>query len=168
MNENIDLTKILKNCPEGTKFWSKGQGTVVFLGIDKRRACPLLFDRNAFTKEGYTYWDKECMLVPSPEQQDWRKFEAPWYKNDKNNGKFDPHTLQPFDRVLVKSDDDTTWVATLFSHIIKIHDEVTGNDYLESVTSYCISSFCVPYTDDTKYLVGTTDEAPEYYRYWDK
>ena len=25
----------------------------------------------------------------------------------------------------------------------------------------------VPYNDDTKYLVGTTEEAPKYYRYWE-
>ena len=29
-------------------------------------------------------------------------------------------------------------------------------------------AFCVPYNDETKYLVGTSDEAPEYYRYWDE
>ena len=27
--------------------------------------------------------------------------------------------------------------------------------------------FCIPYNDDTKQLVGTADEAPEYYRYWE-
>ena len=81
--------------------------------------------------------------------------------------KFDPKTLKPFDKVLVKNDDDITWVAALFSHIIEFHDEVTGNDYLESVTSYCTSSFCIPYNDDTKYLVGTTEEAPEFYKYWE-
>ena len=26
---------------------------------------------------------------------------------------------------------------------------------------------CIPYNDETKHLVGTTGEAPEYYRYWD-
>ena len=32
----------------------------------------------------------------------------------------------------------------------------------------CIGWFydiCIPYNDDTKHLLGTTDEAPEYYRY---
>ena len=27
-------------------------------------------------------------------------------------------------------------------------------------------TYCIPYNDDTKHLVGTTEEAPEYYRYW--
>ena len=26
MNENIDLTKILKDCPEGTEFWRNDYG----------------------------------------------------------------------------------------------------------------------------------------------
>lgn len=34
MNENIDLTKILKNCPKGTKFYSTIFGEVAFVGIN--------------------------------------------------------------------------------------------------------------------------------------
>ena len=26
---------------------------------------------------------------------------------------------------------------------------------------------CIPYNDDTKHLVGTNEEAPEYYRHWE-
>lgn len=33
MNENIDLTKILKDCPKGTKFYSPLFGEITFLGI---------------------------------------------------------------------------------------------------------------------------------------
>ena len=33
MNENIDLTKILKNCPKGFKLYSPLFGEVVFEGI---------------------------------------------------------------------------------------------------------------------------------------
>ena len=25
----------------------------------------------------------------------------------------------------------------------------------------------IPYNDETKHLIGTTEEAPEYYRYWE-
>ena len=25
----------------------------------------------------------------------------------------------------------------------------------------------IPYNDETKHLVGTTDEAPEFYKYWE-
>ena len=158
MNENIDLTKILKNCPCGTEFWSIGQGAVVFLGIDRRRSYPILFDRNAFTKEGYDCLNKECVLVPSREQQDWSKFDAPWYKKDK----FDPHTLKPFDKVLVRYNQRYIWKCDLFSHM-----EEGGSPYM----FHCISGRwceCIPYNKHTKHIAGTADEAPEYYRYWEK
>ena len=74
--------------------------------------------------------------------------------------KFDPKTLKPFDRVLVR-DSRQHWCCDLFSHIVK--KEPTYH-YL------CVGSafeYCIPYNDDTKHLVGTTEEAPEYYRYWD-
>ena len=172
MNENIDLTKILKNCPAGTKLYSTIYGDVKFSHIFKDSDCPIVLHTY---KGGVTFVTKhgrhnvdyenegECVLFPSKEQRDWSKFTAPWYNKDK----FDPMTLKPFDKVLIKSEDDTTWVATLFSHAIKFHDKVTGNDYLESVTAYCTSSYCIPYNDETKHLVGTTEEAPEYYRYWE-
>ena len=28
-------------------------------------------------------------------------------------------------------------------------------------------SFCIPFNDDTKHLVGTNKQAPEFYRYWE-
>ena len=34
----------------------------------------------------------------------------------------------------------------------------------------CISNeyyYCIPYNEETKHLVGTTNEAPEFYRYWE-
>lgn len=73
--------------------------------------------------------------------------------------KFDPKTLKPFDRVLVKKY-DTMWRCAIFSHI---ND---GYIYPYITTSDACFKYCIPYNDDTKHLVGTTDEAPEYYRYF--
>ena len=41
MNENIDLTKILKNCPKGTKLHSTIFGDVKFCYIDESDAYPI-------------------------------------------------------------------------------------------------------------------------------
>ena len=74
--------------------------------------------------------------------------------------KFDPKTLQPFDKVLVKTK-YTSWKCGLFSNI---NDEDSEYKY------YCIGGdyvYCIPYNDDTKHLIGTTEEAPEFYRYWE-
>ena len=163
MNENIDLTKILKNCPKGTKLYSTVHGEVTFQKIRIGFTYPIDINLKNDIGERVTsdgklfddYDDGECILFPSKEQRDWSKFTAPWYKKEK----FDPKILQPFDRVLVRTT-NLCWHAVIFSHI----DKTTGE-------FKCSSSYwekCIPYNDDTKHLVGTTDEAPEYYRYWEE
>ena len=163
MNENIDLTKILKNCPKGWKLYSLIYGEVQFGYID-HGDFPITVELSDssevdFTKDGrfdHSY-DGECVLLPSKNQRDWSKFIAPWYKK----GKFDPKTLQPFDRVLVRH--SYAWRCELLSHY---------REYKGKIDFYCTSagfvySYCIPYNEDTKHLVDTTDEAPEYYRYWE-
>ena len=39
MNENIDLTKILENCPKGTKLYTPVWGEVTFIKIKKDKDC---------------------------------------------------------------------------------------------------------------------------------
>ena len=163
MNENIDLTKILKDCPEGWEFWSDNFGKVKFKYIDKNYDESILVKRtdgyNAYyTKEGWCSIDfpASCLLWPSKDCRDWSKFTAPWYKKDK----FDPKTLKPFDRILGRDCDTRIWKCNLFSHIT----EQDSFPYKCVVTAY---RYCIPYNTDTKHLVGTTNEAPEYYRYWE-
>ena len=74
--------------------------------------------------------------------------------------KFDPKTLKPFDKVLVSDEHHTRWRCSFFSHIV-------DQFHYKYFTSDSCYKFCIPYNDDTKHLVGTTDEAPEYYRYWE-
>ena len=165
MNENIDLTKILKGCPKGTKFYSILYGEVEFISVNSKNDSYQIvlkeFRRNSITfvdsKGKYFHeYNGECTLFPSKDQRDWSKFTAPWYKKEK----FDPKTLQPFDRVIASSYCDDEWDCDIFSHI--------NQEY--SFPYVCIGQAwkcCIPYNDDTKHLVGTTDEAPEYYRYWE-
>lgn len=214
MNENIDLTKILKDCPIGWKLYSSIHGEVEFRYIDNGD-FPIVVELSDssdvdFTKDGklYSDYDGECVLLPSKDQRDWSKFTAPWYNKesikpkfkvgdrirhketnkddvyeiskvyDDSYGivgftwmiymkyqdkyelvpnKFDPKTLKPFDRVLVRDRDIEHWICSLFSNII-------NDEYL------CIGScykYCIPYNKETKHIVGTNEEAPEYYRYWE-
>ena len=97
-------------------------------------------------------------MFPSKYQRDWSKFTAPWYKKEK----FDPKTLQPFDRVIVRDSRSDKWRCQFFSHILKDDDYFCACIY----SSYTYGN-CIPYNDDTKHLIGTTEEAPEYYRYWE-
>ena len=165
MNKNIDLTRILKDCPEGFELYSSLHGKVIFSGIDENSlkypidCTDYKGSCTSFTKEGYlykTYPDAECVLFPSKDQRDWSKFTAPWYKKEK----FDPKTLKPFDRVLVRNFKTTKWRCEHFSHF-------DGGNYNPYIASCCSYTFCIPYNDETKHLVGTTDETPEFYKYWE-
>ena len=163
MNENIDLTKILKDCPKGTKFYSTIFGEVEFSGFYEDEGYAITIKRNFdiayITKDGkyLSGFNGECTLFPSKDQRDWSKFTAPWLKKEK----FDPKTLRPFDKVLVNDYKDYIWKADFYSY----------EDAAISAYPYrCVGGlykFCIPYNDDTKHLVGTADEAPEFYKYWE-
>lgn len=180
MNENVDLTKILKNCPKGWEFYSSVYGEVKFLEISpsdqfhanekddasfmeefvKELDYPVKLQVNIceyrVTKAGeHQKGVGECTLFPSKDQRDWSKFTAPWYKKEK----FDPKTLNAFERVLCKNGLDM-WRCDLFSSYVGTY----------ACPNVCISgsyTYCIPYNIKTMHLVGTTDEAPEYYRYWE-
>ena len=168
MNENIDLTKILKNCPKGTRLYSYifGEETY-YMGFSSYQgdARPIFIygkygEGQCFclSRNGHPYADNygECCIFPNKEMRDWSKFTAPWYKKEK----FDPKTLQPFDRVIVRNFKTTKWRCEHFSYF-------DGSNYNPCIASCCSYAFCIPYNEETKHLVGTSEEAPEFYRYWE-
>ena len=163
MNENIDLTKILNNCPQGWHFYSSIFTDVTFLEIDTRNPYPVVFLTKNDTKISTSAAGRhiedyagECTIFPSRDQRDWSKFTAPWYKK----GKFDPKYLKPFDKVIVRDVGSDIWKCTFFSSIVQ------RPTYKYRCVDDCWAC-CIPYNDCTKHLVGTKEEAPEYYKYWD-
>lgn len=177
MNENLNLTKILEGCPKGTKFYSPLFGEVeldYIYGCRIGIACVKmnrLYVFNAAGKyemvemrcsdsRGNYYYSDECLLFPSKEQRDWSRFERFW-ENPKTK-KFDPKTLLPFDKVLVRDDRKDIWGACLFSH--------PGNNLSEGwfVCDNTYWHYIIPYNDDTKHLVGTTEDCSEYYKWWEE
>lgn len=74
--------------------------------------------------------------------------------------KFNPSTLQAFDKVLVRDDENEEWSCNLYSHLI------TSENKYKYKCIYDPYVMCIPYNDDTKHLVGTKEEAPEYYKIW--
>ena len=225
MNKNIDLIKILKDCPKGFKLYSPIVGYVTFgnINLKKFKHPIIVYDKEerelTFSKDGkyFADYDGECCLFPSKEQKDWSKFTAPWYKKEelvkpkfkvgdiirhketnKDDvyeiskvyddsyaivgfnwmiymkyqdqyelvpNKFDPKNLIPFDKVLVRdsrlvSDSPSSWWrCQIFSFI---EEEDKDYPYVCIGESY---SYCIPYNDDTKHLVGTNKEEPKYYKY---
>ena len=160
----INLVSILKHCPKGTKLYSPIFGEVTLYSVNNRiidviatncsdETTHIEFSRLGRLILGYS--NAECVLFPSKDQRDWSKFTAPWYKK----GKFDPNTFQPFDRVLTHFDDER-WDINFYSY----KNPSWPWPYTCMDKSY---KYCIPYNDETKHLLGTTEEAPEYYKHWE-
>ena len=170
MNENIDLTQILKGCPKGTELYSTIYGEVRFEGINNNDTLyPIELKAHKFTtlsasvyctKDGRfnCAYDGECTLFPAKDQRDWSKFERFWDKPRVE--KFDPKTLQPFDKVLIRCDNFGKWNIDLFGYF---DNPYKGVCCLDS----CLQ-MCIPYNDETKHLVGTKKDCPYYYKWWEE
>ena len=163
MNENLDLTKILEGCPKGIDFYHTVYGTVLFNSIDLDSEYPIRFivgknQVNSVTKSGLAISDYkgECVLLPSKDQRDWSKFERFWDKPKVE--RFDPKTLQPFDKVLIRNVDNGFWNAAFFSYIAGQWVNCVGSGTVE----------CIPYNEETKLLLGRKEDCPEFYKWWEK
>lgn len=166
MNENLNLVEILKDCPEGTKLYSTVYGDVELVRVyldDNTYPIEIKIDEGSdmicITNDGRLFDDfrGECTLFPSKDQRDWSKFKI-------KKPKFDPKTFQPFDKVLVRTGTKRfhVWLPDLIS--------IPPNEVDETILCMTIDTdiiMAIPYNEETKNLVGTNKEAPEFYRYWE-
>ena len=167
MNENLNLVEILKDCPEGTKLYSTVYGDVELVRVyldDNTYPIEIKIDEGSdmiyITNDGRLFNDfrGECTLFPSKNQRDWSKFKV-------KKAKFDPKTLQPFDKVLVRTGTKRfhVWLPDLIS--------IPPNEVDETILCMTIDTdiiMAIPYNEETKSLIGTNKEAPEFYRYWEE
>ena len=170
MNENVDLTKILKNCPEDFELYTPLHGKVYFSNINENGKFPIvvkteLLNTISFTKEGYYFIDAtngECLLLPSNEMRDWSKFITPWYKKER----FDPKTLQPFDKVIAKCN-DFKWYVRCF--LIMIYRKVLCLMYvLEGSITFVFHTMKIPnilWVQKTKLLTSTNIGRNNYFKF---
>lgn len=75
------------------------------------------------------------------------------------SNKFDITTLKPFDKVLVRDNDEQKWTIDYFSFVDKeqVYPFVCAGHYTNQ---------CIPY-DQNKHLLGTNNECNEYYKTWE-
>lgn len=142
----MNIAKILKKCPSGTKLYSPLYGEIELVSVyDKKYPIVCSHKVNnveyyrTFTEEGKCRdYNAELMLYPSRDQRDWNKFGVTEQETK--------HQFKPFEMVLVRDEDDRNWTCNFFSYI---------NDYGEYI---CIDSYwkqCIPY-EGNKHLLGTT------------
>lgn len=144
----MNVAEILKKYPKGTKLYSPLYGEIELVSVyDKKYPIVCSHKVNnveyyrTFTEEGKCRdYNAELMLYPSRDQRDWNKFGV---TNQKTI-----HQFKPFDRVLVRDDDDTTWRCDFFSHL--------GD---KEGVFICLTTWwkqCIPY-DGNEHLLRTTN-----------
>ena len=167
-NKELNLCEILKDCPTGTKFWSPVWGDVTFVQINDVGVFPIVLSAKSFSNSNislrsngkmYDIKEAECLLYPSKYQRDWSKFVRFWDEPDVS--KFDVETFHPFDKVLARDYLNDNWMADFF-------EKIEENDIYYNVTCVtCKWVQCIPYNEDTRHLLGTTNDCPEYYKWWE-
>lgn len=147
MNKNINLAKILKDCPVGTKLYSPIIGDCELVEVESM----VIFthahvikvktpdDSFWFTYEGKFLADDrgECLLFPSKENRDWSTFKVPKKEYD----------FKPFDKVLVRDAEDSIWWADFYSHL----DEDNKHNTVGGIFNYCIRY------EGNEHLLGTSN-----------
>ena len=153
----LDLVKILKDCPKGIKLYSAVHGEVILEDVvESGTDYPIKTDhpwgKTEFARNGkyYNEYDGECVLFPSKDQRDWSKFKIPVEK-------FDYSTLKPFDKVLVRDGNCQCWRCAFFSCMLS-----------NGMLCECRWGQGIPYNDETKHLLGTYDIPDEKYIWWEE
>lgn len=166
-NKELNLCEILKDCPTGTKFWSPVWGDVTFVQINDVGVFPIVLSAKSFSNislrsngKMYDIKEAECLLYPSKYQRDWSKFVRFWDEPDVS--KFDVETFHPFDKVLARDYLNDNWMADFF-------EKIEENDIYYNVTCVtCKWVQCIPYNEETKHLLGTREDCPNYYKWWEE
>ena len=171
-DENLIREWTIQDAKDGDVLVN-GSNIFIFHFINNRRLmgyCHVNMDDGNFYNDigrNECFCTIDAPVTPATKEQRGRLFQRikesgyEWNVESKTlEEKFDPKTLKPFDRVLVRNYKTTKWRCEHFSHF-------DGGNYNPCIASCCSYTFCVPYNEETKHLVGTTEEAPEYYRYWE-
>lgn len=127
MDKNINIAKILKNVPKGTKLWSPicGECKLLYITFIDSSINVSVEENDSpsftFLSDGRyaDYPDAECLLFPSKEHRNWSTFKLP--QKHKH--------FEPFQKILVQSIgfNVRVWVADIYSHYRdETHYTITG------------------------------------------
>lgn len=123
------------------KIISENDGCFIYMAYSKSTTQPL----------GSGTMDVNFVL------QNFKKYEE---GNPDMHNEFTFNNLKPFDNVLVRCGDHGIWECDIFSYY---DDSDKSFPYVVISGTY---SQCVPYNDETKHLVGTTQEYNGQYKTW--
>ncbi len=139
----MNILKFIKEIPIGAKLYSPICGECYLLDVDeKEKSIFVTHDHDScvnyvFDEFGRSYGSihGECLLFPSKELRDWKKF-------GEQNCQF-----KPFDKVVVSDGERTIWQIDLYAFYKPE----------ESPRYHCLYStwkYCLPYDEKTAKLIG--------------
>lgn len=152
----MNIAKILRGCLSGTRLYSPIYGELSLESVYTTNSnypiyCSVLKSGNivSFTKDGKSNTiDAEHTLYPSKTQRDWGKFGV----SDQATDQKQETELKPFDKVLVRDEEDDEWVCDIFSHIDELHE-----------LYYCVGTIwkqCIAY-EGNEHLLRTSKNKPD-------
>lgn len=111
----------------------------------------LLFDDNRVSSEGYRFaTDKEMQQLFDALDKEGKRWNA---ENKQIEDLPKKYEFKPFQKVLAKFDEDCEWMPDFFYYYDKSDSEMP---YVCIANGRAIE--CIPYNEETKHLLGTTDE----------
>lgn len=145
----MNIAKILKYCPKGTKLYSLADGTVTLESVDNTQQYPIKVitstgNTSYFTKDGKIFAnrpDGECILFPSKDQRDWEKFRLPVKRGD---------IMMSGGRAFIISDEYAdTLMGTYHEYICGI-DTTGAFKVSQSNHHHWTNSFYIPASEEAK------------------
>lgn len=153
MEAKINIAKILKDKPQGTKLYSSACGKCELKEADDKSFKVSFYSskfgfmnggEGIFDKNGNLYDDGECVVFPSKEMRDWSKFA--WKKGDvlvSNDGKC---------KVIFERFDDDTYTSFVGKYYVECYGK---NDELQDYEE--------EYYGDTVNYTKESEEAAQTY-----
>lgn len=157
MAEKIDIVEILKDKPKGTKLYSSACGKCRLGEVDDK-SFKISFYNSKFgfmnggegylDKNGKLYDDGECVVFPSKEMRDWRKFA--WKKGDVLVDKDNNSHI-----IFEKFNDDTytTFTGKLFYQVVK-----AGYNYTHTCCDVMTQDFDIEEGDAAQTYINTIEK----------
>jgi hypothetical protein len=156
MDAKINIAKILKDKPQGTKLYSSACGKCELIEADDKSFKVSFYSskfgfmnggEGTFDKNGNLYDDGECVVFPSKEMRDWRKFA--WKKGDvlvSYSGKVE---------VIFEKFECDTYQSFIGKHHLESLDE---NLYYQDGGVYPTASFNIETEDAAQTYIKTIEE----------
>lgn len=139
----MNIAEILKSCPVGMQLYCSIVGSVELIGVDLDNPYPIKVSTKhhimSFTADGKYCDDEdgECVVFPSKDTRDWSTFKP-------------ISQFKPYDKVLIRNTDEDEWCCGIFS-------DLTSYSKPYRMIGGTIWAQCIPYNEDTRTLIGTSD-----------